>query len=272
MKSLFLSLLSVLFLQTGFSQEPYVLEKKMESTLLSLGGIGLGIDYLLYRELKAIEADEFLALDPSDINAFDRVATTLNASGAGLRSDIGMYLPFVGAGSFILFTSWDKSGNDFWKQSGTLGLIWMETNLINFLLTDMTKNLVQRKRPYVFNPEFQQQSSEFGVNGRKSFYSGHCSFSASNAFFFAKAFGDYYPNSPWKPLVWTLAATIPAWTGIERVLAGKHFPTDVIVGYTFGALCGYFIPHMHLKERRMGVALFPLMGNGFSGLGLVVDL
>lgn len=272
MRSLLLSLLAFLVLQTTFAQDPYTLDKKLETSLLSFGGIGLGIDYLVYSQLKPIGADEFMALDADDVNAFDRWATTLNVPGASTRSDVGMYLPFVGVGTLILYIGINKSGNDFWRQTGKMGLLCIESNLLNFLLTDLTKNLVQRKRPYVYNPEFQDQSTEFGVSGRKSFFSGHTSFSATNAFFFAKVYSDYYPDSRWKPLVWTLAVAVPAWTGIERVLAGKHFPTDVMVGYSIGALCGYVIPQLHLKDRKKQMTMFPVIGTDFGGVGFVMQM
>jgi membrane-associated phospholipid phosphatase len=66
------------------------------------------------------------------------------------------------------------------------------------------------------------------------------------------------------PLAWGLAVAIPAWTGVERILAGKHFPTDVIAGYAFGALCGYLVPGIHL--RRETGQVFSLKATPYSGI------
>ena len=34
-----------------------------------------------------------------------------------------------------------------------------------------------------------------------------------------------------------------------------HFPTDVMVGYAFGALVGYFIPELHKNKNDDNVSL-----------------
>jgi membrane-associated phospholipid phosphatase len=96
-----------------------------------------------------------------------------------------------------------------------------------------------------------------------------------NSFFVAKVFADYYPESPWKPLMWAAAAGIPAFTGIMRVKAGEHFPTDVIAGYTFGALLGFFIPHMHrvrVASEALSLSVQPYRLDQASGLRLVVHI
>ena len=38
---------------------------------------------------------------------------------------------------------------------------------------------------------------------------------------------------------------LPAVTGYLRFKAGKHFPTDIIVGYGVGATIGYLVPELH---------------------------
>ena len=67
---------------------------------------------------------------------------------------------------------------------------------------------------------------------------------------------------------------IPAWTGIERYLAGKHFPTDIIPGYIFGAACGFFIPHLHRTGKTGNVVnldIYPYSNFGQNGLQLVLN-
>ena len=79
---------------------------------------------------------------------------------------------------------------------------------------------------------------------------------AANTFFAAKVFSDYYPDSKWKPVVWTAAATIPAITGYLRVKGGRHFTTDVITGYAVGAAVGYLVPHFHKKKKAKGLSFY----------------
>jgi membrane-associated phospholipid phosphatase len=65
----------------------------------------------------------------------------------------------------------------------------------------------------------------------------------------ASMFSAYHPDSKWKPVVWTVAAILPAATAYYRVRGGKHFITDVATGYAMGALTGILIPRLHLRKR-----------------------
>jgi membrane-associated phospholipid phosphatase len=130
------------------------------------------------------------------------------------------------------------------SEAGKITLIYTETLLINAALTNLTKELVKRKRPYNYNPN-APLSKKQEPDATSSFFSGHTSFTASSSFFLAKVYADTNPNSKWKPLVWTGAATLPLTSAIFRVAAGKHFPTDVLVGYIVGAVTGFLVPHIH---------------------------
>ena len=43
---------------------------------------------------------------------------------------------------------------------------------------------------------------------------------------------------------------MPAVTAWARVGAGKHFASDVIVGYLTGAAIGYLVPELHKRWAR----------------------
>jgi undecaprenyl-diphosphatase len=45
-----------------------------------------------------------------------------------------------------------------------------------------------------------------------------------------------------------LATGVTTFTSVERVRAGKHFPTDVIAGAFAGAGIGVIVPHLHRTE------------------------
>lgn len=59
----------------------------------------------------------------------------------------------------------------------------------------------------------------------------------------AQLHSDYSGKSDWA--VWSLAAAIPAFTGIQRMRAGKHFLTDVLLGYIVGAGVGILVPSLY---------------------------
>ncbi|MEM9023429.1 MAG: phosphatase PAP2 family protein, partial [Bacteroidota bacterium] len=68
--------------------------------------------------------------------------------------------------------------------------------------------------------------------------------------------------------------TVPATTGLMRVLAGKHFPTDVITGYAVGGAIGFLVPHLHRKRADKeatsdgGFSWTPSLLPGATGLGM----
>lgn len=247
----------------GIAQSPYQLTRKTDAII---GGSILtlaGIDLILNANLEPLTHEQILELDASQINRFDRWATKQNSSAAGHRSDIGQNAPIIAAmGSTLLYPCISKNGGSRVIEFMTIATIFLETNLVNSGITEMVKSSVKRTRPYAYDPE-RSLESKLSKSTRKSFFSGHTSASAANSFFLAKVFSDYYPESKWKPAVWAVAAAVPAWTGLERVLAGKHFPTDVIVGYLVGASCGYIIPHLHRKEMK-GLEM------GYTGNGLAL--
>ena len=86
-------------------------------------------------------------------------------------------------------------------------------------------------------------------------------------FFTAKTLTDYVDRPGVEAVAWTTAALLPAATGFFRYKAGKHFPSDVIVGYVVGATVGVLIPHLHKTDPTEGGGG---LGNANSGAMPVV--
>jgi membrane-associated phospholipid phosphatase len=226
---------------------PYALVNKRELFILGTGGI-LGISGLaLISNIKPLTLDEIYQLDASDINGFDRkaVGTYQNYPADDLLLYGSLFLP-------LTFLSHEEMKRD-WK---TLGVIGFEVLLFQAGLNGVVKGLTQRIRPYVYDPN-SPLDKKTSKTAKLSFYSGHTSTAAAMSFFTAKAFSDYLPNGPTKSLIWTGAVIYPALVGYLRVASASHFPTDVIVGYTVGALVGYFIPQLHKVDREDGLSVFP---------------
>lgn len=236
--SLFLSGLS-LQAQTTF-EKPYTLNWKTDVPFTLIGGGTTFTSLILHKNLEPLSPDQLNALDRSQVIPFDRKATYNWSPSAALASDILMYSSF--AAPFTLLAG-ENTREDF----GKLALIGAEVMLINVGLTNLFKQTVKRNRPYTYNPNAPQHY-KLEKDARNSFFSGHTSVTASMYFMTATMYADYNPDSKWKPLVWSISATIPAFTGWLRVRAGKHFWTDVITGYMVGALVGFLVPHLHHKK------------------------
>ena len=152
-----------------------------------------------------------------------------------------------------------------WK---TLGVMWAEVMLIQSGLNTMAKGLTQRTRPYVYDPS-TPLSEKMNRNARLSFFSGHTSTTAATSFFVARVFSEYLSNTVPKVLIWTGAAIYPALTGFLRRNSGHHFQTDVIVGYSVGAMIGYFIPGLHKGVSIDKVSFHQSSSNNDVGVGIV---
>ncbi len=131
--------------------------------------------------------------------------------------------------------------------------MWAEVMLLNGAATYLTKTLVDRPRPYAYANNPVDAADIEGKEPLRSFFSGHTSMAAASTFFLAKVYSDYHPHNRWRYAVWTAAGALPAVTGFLRIQAGKHFPTDVMVGYVVGAATGYLVPFVHqkLKQRQL---------------------
>jgi len=273
MKRLLLFLLIVLIADLVPGQSPYHLNWKTDGLLMGSSVAMAGITLAINSQLNPLTLQEIEELNPHNINRFDRSATKHLSIEADRRSDYGGSIPIaIGAISPFIFPVISKNSESYGNEMLTLLLIWCETNLVAATGTRMVKSWTKRTRPYAYNPDVSTEDKG-SIKARKSFMSGHTSTSVANTFFLAKAFSDYFPESKYKPLVWGVAAAIPAWIGIERYLAGQHFPTDIIAGYAFGVMCGYFIPHMHKTRKansELGLAIYPYSSFNQNGLQVVL--
>ena len=64
-------------------------------------------------------------------------------------------------------------------------------------------------------------------------------------FFLAKTYNDYRPDSKYKSLLWATAVIVPATTGLLRYFGGKHFFTDILIGFAVGSVVGTLVPQIH---------------------------
>jgi len=59
---------------------------------------------------------------------------------------------------------------------------------------------------------------------------------------------DYYPDSKWKPYVWTFSLLAASTVGYMRYESGSHFPSDILVGAVVGGAVGYVVPLLHKTD------------------------
>ena len=227
-----------------WAQPSYLLSAKKDGTLaLGVGALAAG-NLWSGQQLQGFTEAELAALDASGIPAWDRWSLNRWDETAGHRSDLLFYSAAAWSSAAVLLPAWKEK--NVWASVPT-AVMWVEMNALTLVATDLTKNLVSRPRPFTYFSGAPLES-RMDYDARKSFFSGHTSMTAANSFYAAKVYADMYPDSKWKPWVWTAAALLPAVTAQQRMAAGKHFFTDVLVGYGVGALIGWGVPQLHLQR------------------------
>lgn len=201
--------------------------------------------------------DQINDLDPNTINAFDRGATRQNRT-----SDANLSNYFLGLAALTpLATLGFKEAR---RDVVPVLVMYLETALTINGVTDISKGLTQRIRPFVYNPDSDLEKTT--SNARQSFFSGHVSNSAAFCFLSAFLVNEYAEGKALKVIAWTGAVVIPTTVSVFRYTSGKHFPTDIITGFVVGAGIGVLIPYLHRRELPTDVSQnlkFDFMGNGF---------
>ena len=131
--------------------------------------------------------------------------------------------------------------------------------------------LVSRFRPYAYNPNVEMGTRR-GGGARNSFPAGHPGLVATSTFFMAKVYSDYHPEMRNKWILYTAAGGAALATGILRVKAGQHFPTDVATGIPIGVLSGLLVPHFHKNSNFKNLTLLPYRVEGANGMTAIISL
>jgi len=222
------------------NSSPYELSLGKEAALYGGGGL-FGLVYLqLNKKNTGLTERQIDLLNRKNIPGFDRNASYNWSFTAGHNSDLLLYSAGIAPVLMLL----DKKVRD---DAANYGVLASQVYLINFALTSVTKAIALRTRPFAYNPTVPLEK-KLKQDARYSFYSGHTSTAAAHFFFIAQTYADYHPDSKFKPFMWGICATLPATMGLLRYKAGKHFLSDVIVGYIAGAAVGLLVPRLHRKK------------------------
>lgn len=234
----------------AFGQSPYQLDWKKEVSLSGSGAITLASSFFINANTEAFNVDELALLDRNDIPSFERFVSFNYSNKAHQLSNVFLLSSPILPGLLFLRK---QPRNHF----GQMAVLYGEAVLLTGGITNLAKTSFLRSRPLLYNENVNLIDKQ-KISNRHSFFSGHTSLTAMNYFFAAKVFSDFYPDSSWKPYIWGLAITVPALTGALRVSAGKHFVSDVVVGYGVGALIGYMVPHLHKTKKEKRLSFVPL--------------
>jgi hypothetical protein len=204
---------------------------------------------------------EIGALDPAQVNGFDRGATRQWSPGAGTASDVLVYTLLASPVALMVTPPGSHAVL-------TVAVMYGEALLLGNGATSLLKSATERTRPYVYNddpgiPADEKQS----LHARRSFPSGHTMHAMTAAVFLSTVYGKLHPTSSLRPWLWAGSLTAAGTVGYLRYRSGDHFPTDVIAGAALGGLVGWAVPRLHERDD-VNVTIAPTGG----GATLVVSL
>jgi membrane-associated phospholipid phosphatase len=127
-----------------------------------------------------------------------------------------------------------------------------ETLLVNGALTTLAKYTVQRPIPRVYSPALPAVVSS--PADYRSFYSGHTSTTFAALTTMSMTWTLRHGGAWWP---WVVTGVVGSSVALERVLAGRHFPSDVLVGAAAGTLVGLAVPWLH-ERARLGPGIVDL--------------
>jgi membrane-associated phospholipid phosphatase len=207
--------------------------------------------------------EQILSLNVNSIDPLDRLAVyPYNA-----KMDKMSYYPFYASFSlpFIFTLTGKRMRSDFFK----IGFLYLESLSITGVLGGSATYFVNQYRPYVYTPS-TSMDKKITQNAKNSFYAGHVEIVAVSTFFISEVYAGYYPESKIKWLFFVLSGAATAGMGYLRIDAGMHFPSDVLLGGSTGALSGILVPYFHNHKilKNTGLSLTPFGSNAAQGLSM----
>lgn len=233
-------LLLFLFSINIFAKENYEINYNVDIPIILTSGIITYFPGLVNSKLPDYMKDE--TFDKDDVNFIDRPVTNFYNPDFATASDYMittlMVTPFI-------VNAFDNSLNNYLTES----TIFLETILVNSALTTIVKYSVKRPRPFLYGDEANDEKRNES-DSRLSFFSGHSSTSFAVAVSFASIYSKKVDETYQKVLIWTIPLLAASTIASFRVIAGKHFFTDVFAGMVVGSSVGYLVPYLHLKEDK----------------------
>jgi len=225
---------------------PYELDGR-DKVIVPAGLAVTGLGIYLADQADPITLAEITVLDREDVNGFDRRATYNWSTDWAETADWTKNTLVLGS---VLVTGTPLVLDGEWSNVLILGTMFVETFSLNVGVTAITKALAGRIRPYAYNTALTAEE-RYAIAGpddasvHRSFFSGHTSMAFAAATFLSTTYADVHGPTTTSKVIWASSLSLAALTAYARVEAGKHFPTDVIVGAAVGSAIGYLVPALH---------------------------
>lgn len=239
-------------------RQPFELDPIVDPAILMSAGLTWLLPELFKDELVTTQC----VCDAREVNGLDRGVTELRDARIARVSDVAVgaivALPLALGALDVGMSSAP------WKGIAADGAVVLESVLASGAVNQLTKLAVHRPRPLLYATE-PDAAERREPDNYLSFYSAHTSTAFAASIAYASVFAARHPRSPWRFAVYGGAVALGAGVGTMRVLAGKHFITDVLVGAAAGSALGVLVPWLHRTTPVVG-SVAPLRGGATASL------
>jgi hypothetical protein len=223
---------------------PFALDPMRDAGILAAG---VSVSAAGRHYVSDTRAPDPLTLERNDVPGFDRIALRYLSKNAGDWSDrtataCGL-LAGLAAGSPLVLRE-----DGFLYEVVVNAVMYGETLLLEQGMTDLAKGTARRSRPYAYDASLPV-SIRSERNASMSFWSGHTAGAFASAVFAGYVFQAENPESRFVAPVWAAGLTVASLTGVLRVRAGQHFPSDVLAGAAAGSFAGWIVPRLHRSGK-----------------------
>ncbi len=175
--------------------------------------------------------------DPSGLNFLDRPFAGRWDPSWATFSDIGVIT--LALAPALLLT----------VDEGLIGMlndavVVYESALVALTVAGFATLGTERARPYTYGTAAPLNTRKSG-DSALSFISGHTTFAFSLTMATFWTVHRRRPHSVYPWLVLGIGLVAASTVGLARVMAGRHFPTDVLAGVVVGSSVGTLIPMLH---------------------------
>lgn len=179
---------------------------------------------------------------------------------ASITSDVLLYS--LAPAPFLL----DAFALTWWRDSNrpqALRMLWIDAIAMSstLLTTTAAKYSVHRARPYTIECTSSSPPSNCSSKGaNRSFWSGHTSTAFTSASMIcghALTLEIFGSTRAAKVLGCSIPLTLATTTGLLRIVADRHYFTDVLTGAVVGGLFGALIPHLIGERITVSLDLGP---------------
>lgn len=220
----------------------YALRWEVDGAALAVGGV-ISFGWVLRDELAPPHCG--LACDRAEVFVLDRFAAGRFDPGWRTTSDVTIAATYgLAVGTLVL---------DGGLEGASDLVVVAESVLLSNAVGALVNLGARRPRPLAYGTTASDDERLRG-NTSLSFFSGH------TAGAFAAALSTYatlrrrHPDSALPYVALAVGVTAASFIGTTRVLAGDHFPTDVVAGALVGSALGLLVPALHDSPVRLGAS------------------